>query len=181
MIRRRMAEVSADTPEARVRELLEEVVDALDLDAEIQVSDDGEVVTGTLVGEDLGLVIGRHGQTIDALQYLVNAIVLRSDLGETKPVVVDAAGYRARREATLTALADRTAERVRSSGDEDKSPRGELWISMAVPYAYMYDQQGDKIRTVQFTGAGLITPTSLFFSRSGKLLVTPGCYEFDPQ
>ncbi|HEX4622830.1 MAG TPA: R3H domain-containing nucleic acid-binding protein [Solirubrobacteraceae bacterium] len=100
-----MAEVSADTPEARVRELLEEVVDALDLDAEIQVSDDGEVVTGTLVGEDLGLVIGRHGQTIDALQHLAWRIAVRES-DERRRVVIDAAGYRDRRAAALQAQAD---------------------------------------------------------------------------
>ena len=58
------------------------------------------------------------------------------------------------------------------------SPRGELWISMAVPYTYVYDRQGDKARTIQFYGAGLMGPTSLAFSRSGTVLVTPGCYEF---
>lgn len=63
----------------------------------------------------------------------------------------------------------------------DVSATGELWISLAVPYTYVYNPDGDKIRTVQFSGAGLISPTSLFFSRSGKLLVTPGCYEFDPK
>ena len=59
--------------------------------------------------------------------------------------------------------------------------RGELWISFAVPYTYVYDKDGDKIRTVQFHGAGLINPTSLSFAPSGRLLVTPGCYEFDPR
>jgi len=58
------------------------------------------------------------------------------------------------------------------------SPDGELWISLAVPFTYVYDGQGDKIRTVQFYGAGLIGPTSLSFGRHGTLLVTPGCYEF---
>jgi hypothetical protein len=58
------------------------------------------------------------------------------------------------------------------------SPRGELWVSMAVPYTYVYDGQGDKIRTVQFYGAGVIGPTSLSFGRNGSVLVTPGCYEF---
>jgi hypothetical protein len=58
------------------------------------------------------------------------------------------------------------------------SPRGELWISMAVPYTYVYDRQGDKIRTIQFFGAGLMSPTSIAFSRTGTVLVTPGCYEF---
>jgi hypothetical protein len=58
--------------------------------------------------------------------------------------------------------------------------RGELWISLSVPYTYVYDKDGDKIRTVQFRGAGLINPTSLSFAPGGRLLVTPGCYEFDP-
>ena len=52
-------------------------------------------------------------------------------------------------------------------------------ISLTVPYTYVYDGQGDKVRTVQFSAAGLISPTSLFFTREGRLLVTPGCYEFD--
>jgi hypothetical protein len=59
--------------------------------------------------------------------------------------------------------------------------RGELWISLSVPYTYVYDKDGDKIRTVQFRGAGLINPTSLSFAPGGRLLVTPGCYEFDPR
>jgi hypothetical protein len=58
------------------------------------------------------------------------------------------------------------------------SPRGELWISLGVPFTYVYDGQGDKIRTVQFVGAGVIGPTSLAFGRNGTVLVTPGCYEF---
>jgi hypothetical protein len=58
--------------------------------------------------------------------------------------------------------------------------RGRLWISFAVPYTYVYDAHGDKVHTVQFSAAGVINPTSLFFTRSGRLLVTPGCYEFDP-
>ena len=61
------------------------------------------------------------------------------------------------------------------------SPSGELWVSLGVPYTYVYDTDGDKIRTVQFSAAGIISPTSLFFTRGGRLLVTPGCYEFDPK
>ena len=61
------------------------------------------------------------------------------------------------------------------------SNRGELWISFSVPFTYVYDRDGDKIRTVQFQAAGLFSPTSLSFSPDGHLLVTPGCYEFDPR
>jgi hypothetical protein len=57
--------------------------------------------------------------------------------------------------------------------------RGRLWISLVDPYTYVYDAQGDKIRMVQFRAAGTISPTSLFFTNDGRLLVTPGCYEFE--
>jgi hypothetical protein len=59
-------------------------------------------------------------------------------------------------------------------------PAGNLWVSfVAVPYTYVYDRDGDKIRTVQFRGAGVISPAGLFFGHNGRLLVTPGLYEFD--
>lgn len=58
--------------------------------------------------------------------------------------------------------------------------RGRLWVSLTVPYTYVYDRQGDKVRTVQFNAAGTISPTSLFFTKDGRLLVTPGCYVFAP-
>jgi hypothetical protein len=57
---------------------------------------------------------------------------------------------------------------------------GNLWIALALPYTYVYDAFGEKRRTVQFSAAGIISPTSLFFTVSNRLLVTPGCYEFRP-
>ena len=57
--------------------------------------------------------------------------------------------------------------------------QGRLWIGFTVPYAYVYED-GEKVRTVQFRAAGLITPTSLSFTADGRLLVTPGCYVFKP-
>jgi hypothetical protein len=59
---------------------------------------------------------------------------------------------------------------------------GHLWVAMtAVPYTYVYDPSGEKVRVVQFRAAGLVRPTGLFFSPDGRLLVTPGCYIFDPR
>jgi hypothetical protein len=58
--------------------------------------------------------------------------------------------------------------------------RGRLWVSLNQPYTYVYDAQGDKVRTLQFRAAGIVSPTSLSFTRSGRLLTTPGCYEFNP-
>ncbi len=63
------------------------------------------------------------------------------------------------------------------------SPEGDLWISLIPPLTFVYDATGDKTRTVQFDATGPLSPTSLFFSRASgatRLLVTPGCYEFDP-
>ena len=57
-------------------------------------------------------------------------------------------------------------------------PDGNLWVALTVPYTYVYDPDGEKLRTVQFRGAGILTPTSLFFASPSVLLVTPGCYEF---
>lgn len=56
---------------------------------------------------------------------------------------------------------------------------GNLWISLAAPYTYVYDPSGDKRHTYQFRGAGTLTPTSFFFTRNGRVLVTPGCYAFE--
>jgi hypothetical protein len=58
---------------------------------------------------------------------------------------------------------------------------GNLWVSMDVPYTYVYDRRGDKDRVVQFRAAGLIAPTNLSFTSAGRVVVTPGCYLFDPR
>jgi len=55
---------------------------------------------------------------------------------------------------------------------------GRLWISFVIPFSYVYDVSGEKTRTVQFRGAGIIAPSSLSFNDRGRVLVTPGCYEF---
>jgi hypothetical protein len=57
---------------------------------------------------------------------------------------------------------------------------GRLWISFAVPYTYVFDRDGDKVRVVQFRGAGVASPDSMFFDYRGRLLATPGLYEFQP-
>jgi spoIIIJ-associated protein len=102
-----MAEVA---PEDLMLELLEEVADALGLDAEVEVEVEGDTITGTLHGEDLGLFIGRHGQTIDAVQHLATRIILADPETPKLRVVVDAAGYRERRKEALERQADQAAE-----------------------------------------------------------------------
>ena len=99
-----------------VRELVDRVARALGVSCRIDVFEDQERVVATCTGRDLAHLIGRHGQTIDAVQYLANAVVARAHGDDRKEVVVDAAGYRARRQATLESLARRSAERALSTG-----------------------------------------------------------------
>jgi spoIIIJ-associated protein len=101
--------------ERRVRELVTRVVGAMGVRCRIDVRENDEVVA-TCSGAELGLLIGKHGQTIDALQYLANAIVARGAGEERKAVVVDAAGYRDRRKQTVEGLAVRSAERALQTG-----------------------------------------------------------------
>ena len=102
---------------ADVRGLLVLITAALGVDVRIDVREDDETLTATCFAPDAGLLIGRHGQTIDAIQYLLNAIAHRRGDDPRKEVVVDAAGYRERRRATLEALALRTADQARMSGE----------------------------------------------------------------
>lgn len=113
-----VAVVAADDSDlaSDVRSLMLRVIAALGVEARIDVREDDETVTATCHAVDAGLLIGRHGQTIDAIQYLLNAVSHRRGDDPRKEVVVDAAGYRERRRATLEALAARAAEQVRSSG-----------------------------------------------------------------
>lgn len=57
-------------------------------------------------------------------------------------------------------------------------PAGRLWVSFVLPYTYVFDAEGEKVRTLQFRAAGLLAPTSLSFTGRDRVLVTPGCYEF---
>ena len=101
---------------ALVREVVERIADEIDVRCTVEVEEDGDEIVAVCDGADLGLLIGRHGQTIDALQYLANAIVNRSRDGDRKRIVIDAAGYRDRRAASLEALATRSAERAAATG-----------------------------------------------------------------
>ena len=98
-----------ETATERVHDLLEAVADALDLDARIDVTDDGETVKGTVEGDDLGLLIGRHGQTIDALEHVAWRVAMHGR-EERRRVTIDAAGYRALRAETLQRQADQAAD-----------------------------------------------------------------------
>ena len=96
--------------ESRVRGIVERVVGSIGVGTSVTVEEHDDEVLVTCAGGDVGLLIGRHGQTIDALQHIVNAITWRG--GSEKPVTVDAAGYRDRRRATLESIALQSADRA---------------------------------------------------------------------
>jgi spoIIIJ-associated protein len=105
---------------ADARALVARIVSAIGVDADVDAREDPDAIIVTCTGPDVGLLIGRHGQTIDAMQYLLNAVGWRAYGEERKEVTVDAAGYRARRKATLESLALRVADRVRESGEPEE-------------------------------------------------------------
>lgn len=101
-----------EEPAERVRAVLERVLDELELGGEVEVSEDDEMITAVVEGDDdYGLLIGRRGQTIDALQLLCYQAAFRG-IQERKRVIVDAAGYRERRRELLQRRADRAAEQA---------------------------------------------------------------------
>jgi len=93
----------------RVQELMERIVSEFGLDATVEVHEDPDGVVGQFHGDDLGLLIGHHGQTIDAIQHVAYRIAFRGT-DARKRVAVDAAGYRERRAVALRAAADQAAE-----------------------------------------------------------------------
>jgi spoIIIJ-associated protein len=104
-----------DKPAERAQELVEGVLDELELDGDVVVEEDDERILLTIEGEDdYGLLIGKRGQTIDALQLLCYQAAFRG-MRERKRVIVDAAGYRARRRETLESRADRAADQAQSN------------------------------------------------------------------
>jgi spoIIIJ-associated protein len=110
-------DVMPDEPGERVRTVVERVLGVLEIDADVEIDESEELITARIEGEDdLGLLIGRHGQTIDALQLLCYRAAFRGS-GERKRVVVDAAGYRERRHDVLSRQADSAAERALRSGN----------------------------------------------------------------
>ena len=106
-----------DAPADRVREILERVVEELDLDATVEVDEGDEEIVGRIEGEDVGLLIGRRGQTIDAVQLLCYRAAFRGRQ-DRKRVVVDAAGYRERRREAIERQADRAADRALKTDKE---------------------------------------------------------------
>ncbi len=103
------------SPADRLIDLLELIADQAGVDAEVRVQEDEDGLTGEYIGEDLAVLIGRQGETIDAIQHLAYRIAYKGER-DRRGVTVDAAGYRERRAVALRAAADQAAEAAVSDG-----------------------------------------------------------------
>jgi spoIIIJ-associated protein len=127
-------------PADRVRELLERIAEAAGVSAQVEIQEDSDTLTASYVGDDLGLLIGRHGQTIDAIQHLSYRAAFRRE-DARKRLVVDAAGYRQRRALALQANADRAVETaVSESRAISLEPMSAL--ERKVVHEYLRDRRG---------------------------------------
>lgn len=128
----------SESPEDRLRELVTRVVDALDIEATVEVQSSDEELRANVDGEDVGLLIGKHGTTIDALQHLAMRAALRGEADGPR-VVVDASGYRARRENALQREADRAvADAIRYGRPVELEPMRAL--ERKVVHMYLRDR-----------------------------------------
>lgn len=109
--------VKEDISQEAVR-LLREILVSMGISAQVEVFNRKDHVILNISGQDLGRIIGKRGQTLNALQYLLN-IAVNKDREERERIIVDVAGYRQRREESLQKLALRKAERVKKYGKKE--------------------------------------------------------------
>ena len=101
--------------ESRARDFLNEVFASMGLAVNLKFKTEGKVMKINLVGDNMGIIIGKRGDTLDALEHLVNLCVNKGD-GEYMKVILDTENYRARREQTLIKLAKNLASSVTRNG-----------------------------------------------------------------
>ncbi len=111
------ADVTVQDPVAAARLFLEQVVASMKLAVTMEQGEEDGHLLFRMHGDGLGVLIGKHGQTLDALQYLVN-LVANKESRERIRIVLDVEDYRKRRAETLTALAQRIASQVKRSGEK---------------------------------------------------------------
>ncbi|ACX53225.1 single-stranded nucleic acid binding R3H domain protein [Ammonifex degensii KC4] len=127
--------VRKPTPGEKAKALLEEILRVMSLEGKVHLKEDAESVSLEVEGENLGVLIGRRGETLNALQYLLGLAACRNS-SVKKRVLLDVGGYRKKREETLRALALRLAEKAKKRGRnivlEPMSPQERRVIHMAL-------------------------------------------------
>lgn len=117
-VREPAAATSASSTAELGRDLVERIASALGVSARVTVTEDDDAVRIAMSASDAGVLIGRDGRTIDAMQHVVSSIAYRVQGDDGKAIEVDAGGYRERRRTRLETTARRAAERARMSGAE---------------------------------------------------------------
>jgi len=108
--------VTVDRDKARfVQEFARELINHINADTEVTVSETDQLIVCEVEGDDLGLIIGRHGATLNAMQYLLNVAASRGS-SDRRPVMLDAGDYRQRRRRNLAQVAERMASRAVKTG-----------------------------------------------------------------
>jgi len=146
-----------ETPAAKAKSFLNQVFESMKLDVLIEIQQKPDYILVNLVGPDLGILIGRRGDTLDALQYLLNLAVNKNESERTR-FVVDVEGYRGRREQTLQKLAMRLADKARRQGEavvlEPMNPHERRIIHTALQnnkYVYTSSQGDEPFRKIVIT------------------------------
>ena len=98
------------------KKFLQDILDCMDIKAEIAIKEENNIINITLTGQNMGILIGYRGETLDSLQYLLSLIINKGHESEYKRVVLDTENYRLKREETLQRLAGKMAGRVKRSG-----------------------------------------------------------------
>jgi spoIIIJ-associated protein len=124
----------------RLEEYLGKIFAGIGIEATVKVSDRGDEIIANVEGDDLGLFIGRHGQTMDAVQYLANVIVFRKS-EMRKRIIIDAEDYRGRRTEILHGLADRGAKEI-SQGRRQYELKPMSAAERRIVHVYLQDRDG---------------------------------------
>ena len=106
-----------EQPADRSRKFIQDVLAVIGIEAELEIKNREDQVLCGLHGKELGVLIGHRGETLDALQYLVNLVVNR-EAGSRVKVILDIEDYRLRREQTLVRLAKRLSDKVKQTGSK---------------------------------------------------------------
>jgi spoIIIJ-associated protein len=107
-------ENSVETPAMRAKRILEGILLRMNLDCPLTIEETADTILLNIKGDGSGLLIGKRGQNLDAIQYIVNKAVSKYT-NNRKMIVVDTESYRKKREESLTALAEKLAEKVKKS------------------------------------------------------------------
>ncbi len=134
---------------------LRDVLNAMDIKAEIRIKEADDVININLTGPNMGLIIGYRGETLDALQYLISLVINKGHETEYKRVILDTENYRNKRQETLKRLADKTAYKVRKNRKnfklEPMNPYERRIIHSALqdnPFVYTYSEGEEPHRRV---------------------------------